>query len=122
MHLTDDELFGQVRPRTELSAKERSLVTVSVMAALGASEQLTYHLGLAKQNGNTDSLRVIRRHFSCSACGEVGERSEPREEALGTTEKTRTMVVPPGVLHIGRPTAWLTTQSLSDQSRSQIPC
>ena len=55
VHFTDDVLFGQVWPRTELSAKERSLVTVSVLAALGASEQLTYHLGLAKQNGNTET-------------------------------------------------------------------
>ncbi len=55
VHFTDDVLFGQVWPRTELSPKERSLVTVSVLAAVGASEQLTYHLGLAKQNGNTET-------------------------------------------------------------------
>jgi 4-carboxymuconolactone decarboxylase len=55
VHFTDDVLFGQVWPRTGLSPKERSLVTVSVLAALGASEQLTYHLGLAKQNGNTET-------------------------------------------------------------------
>jgi 4-carboxymuconolactone decarboxylase len=28
---------------------------VSVLAALGATEQLTYHLDLAKQNGNTET-------------------------------------------------------------------
>src|SRR5260370_36717881 len=55
VHFTDDVLFGQAWPRTELSPKERSLVTVSVLAALGASEQLTYHLGLAEQNGNTET-------------------------------------------------------------------
>jgi 4-carboxymuconolactone decarboxylase len=55
VHFTDDVLFGQVWPRAELSAKERSLVTVSVLATLGASEQLVYHLGLAKQNGNTET-------------------------------------------------------------------
>ena len=55
VHFTDDVLFGQVWPRTELPPKERSLVTVSVLAALGASEQLAYHLGLAKQNGNTET-------------------------------------------------------------------
>jgi 4-carboxymuconolactone decarboxylase len=53
--LTDDVLFGKVWPRPELSAKERSLVTVSVLAALGATEQLVYHLGLAKDNGNTET-------------------------------------------------------------------
>jgi 4-carboxymuconolactone decarboxylase len=55
VHFTDDVLFGQVWPRTELSPKERSLVTVSVLATLGATDQLVYHLGLAKDNGNTEA-------------------------------------------------------------------
>jgi 4-carboxymuconolactone decarboxylase len=55
VHFTDDVLFGQVRPRTELSPKERSLVTVSVLATLGATDQLVYHLGLAKENGDTEA-------------------------------------------------------------------
>jgi 4-carboxymuconolactone decarboxylase len=55
VHFTDDVLFGEVWPRTELSPKERSLVTVSVLATLGAGEQLAYHLGLARQNGNTET-------------------------------------------------------------------
>lgn len=55
VHFADDVLFGQVWPRTELPPKERSLVTVSVLAALGATEQLPCHLGLAKQNGNTET-------------------------------------------------------------------
>ena len=50
VHFTDDVLFGEVWPRTELLAKERSLVMVSVLAALGASEQLAYHLGLARHS------------------------------------------------------------------------
>jgi 4-carboxymuconolactone decarboxylase len=32
VELTDEVLFGQVWPRTELSPKQRSLVTVSVLA------------------------------------------------------------------------------------------
>lgn len=55
VNFTDDVLFGQVWQRSELPAKERSLVTVSVLAALGASDQLAYHLGLARQNGNTET-------------------------------------------------------------------
>jgi 4-carboxymuconolactone decarboxylase len=55
VHFTDDVLFGQVWPRTELSPKERSLVTVSVLATLGATDQLVYHLALAKENGNTEA-------------------------------------------------------------------
>ena len=55
VRLTDDVLFGQVWTRAQLSPKDRSLVTVSVLAALGATEQLTYHLGFARDNGNTQA-------------------------------------------------------------------
>jgi len=50
---TDDVLFGQVWTRTELSPRDRSLVTVAALTVAGNTEQLTYHLGLARQNGVT---------------------------------------------------------------------
>ena|ERR1700761_6382907 len=52
---TDEVLFGEVWKRTELSPKERSLVTVACLVAGGNTEQLVYHLGLAKQNGATEA-------------------------------------------------------------------
>lgn len=52
---TDDVLFGQVWPRTELSAKERSLVTVAALTTLGNTDQLVYHLSLAMENGNSEA-------------------------------------------------------------------
>ena len=55
VRLTDDVLFGQVWPRAQLSPKERSLITVAALTAGGNTEQLTYHLGLAKQNGATET-------------------------------------------------------------------
>ena len=55
VHLTDDVLFGEVWKRTELSPKERSLVTVAALTAGGNTEQLAYHLGLAKQNGAAEA-------------------------------------------------------------------
>jgi 4-carboxymuconolactone decarboxylase len=55
VRLTDDVLFGQVWPRTELSPRERSLITVAALTAGGNTEQLTYHLGLAKENGVTEA-------------------------------------------------------------------
>jgi 4-carboxymuconolactone decarboxylase len=51
---TDDVLFGQVWKRTELSPKERSLVTVAGLVAGGNPEQLEFHLGFAKDNGATE--------------------------------------------------------------------
>jgi 4-carboxymuconolactone decarboxylase len=56
--LTDDVLFGQVWTRPQLSPKERSLVTVACLATSGNTEQLVYHLGLAKENGATEEELV----------------------------------------------------------------
>jgi 4-carboxymuconolactone decarboxylase len=53
--LTDDVLFGQVWTREELSPKERSLVTVAALTTSGNTEQLVFHLGLAKENGATET-------------------------------------------------------------------
>jgi 4-carboxymuconolactone decarboxylase len=53
VEVTDDVLFGDVWERAELSPRDRSLVTVSVLAALYRSEQLPYHLGVALENGLT---------------------------------------------------------------------
>ena len=52
---TDDVLFGQVWTRPGLSLKERSLVTVAALTTSGNTDQLVYHLGLARQNGNTEA-------------------------------------------------------------------
>ena len=52
---TDDVLFAQVWKRTELSPKERSLVTVAALATMGNTDQLVFHLDFAKQNGNTEA-------------------------------------------------------------------
>jgi 4-carboxymuconolactone decarboxylase len=49
--LTDDVLFGDVWNRTELSPRDRSLVTVSVLIATGKPAQLAGHLGRALTNG-----------------------------------------------------------------------
>lgn len=54
VRLTDDVLFGQVWTRPELSPKERSLVTVASLVTSGSTEQLVYHLGLARENGATE--------------------------------------------------------------------
>ncbi|MER5688248.1 carboxymuconolactone decarboxylase family protein [Streptomyces sp. NPDC002205] len=51
VEVTDGVLFGDVWERPELSPRDRSLVTVSVLAALYRTEQLGYHLGKALENG-----------------------------------------------------------------------
>jgi 4-carboxymuconolactone decarboxylase len=46
-----DELFEKVWGRTELSPQDRSLVTVASLVTSGSTDQLVFHLGLAKRNG-----------------------------------------------------------------------
>jgi 4-carboxymuconolactone decarboxylase len=52
---TDEVLFGQVWTRPGLSPKERSLITVAALTAGGSTEQLTFHLQLARDNGVTET-------------------------------------------------------------------
>ena len=51
--LTDDVLFDDVWNRPELSARDRSLITVTALIAGGHPDQLPYHLGRALENGVT---------------------------------------------------------------------
>ncbi|WP_329459977.1 carboxymuconolactone decarboxylase family protein [Streptomyces sp. NBC_01497] len=51
--ITNEILFQDVWERPGLSPRDRSLVTVSVLAVLYRSEQLPYHLGVALDNGLT---------------------------------------------------------------------
>jgi len=49
--LTDEVLFGDVWRRAELSPRDRSLVTITVLIATGKPAQLAGHLGRALDNG-----------------------------------------------------------------------
>ncbi|MEU2686870.1 carboxymuconolactone decarboxylase family protein [Streptomyces hygroscopicus] len=51
VEVTNEVLFGDVWERPGLSPRDRSLVTVSVLAALYRGEQLGYHLRVALRNG-----------------------------------------------------------------------
>jgi 4-carboxymuconolactone decarboxylase len=51
VQLTDDVLFGDMWERTELSKRDRSLITVAALVALNRPEQLRFHLPNAVKNG-----------------------------------------------------------------------
>jgi 4-carboxymuconolactone decarboxylase len=51
VQLTDDVLFGDVWERTELSKRDRSLITVAALVALNRPDQLRFHLPNAVKNG-----------------------------------------------------------------------
>lgn len=53
-HYNDEILFGEVWSRdNQLSSKNRSMITISVLIAMGSFEQLEVHLVKAKNNGVT---------------------------------------------------------------------
>lgn len=52
---TDDVLFGQVWERSELSLRDRSLVTVASLVTNGSLPELRPHLARAKRNGVTET-------------------------------------------------------------------
>ncbi|MEV0493360.1 carboxymuconolactone decarboxylase family protein [Streptomyces atratus] len=65
VEVTDDVLFSDIWERPGLSPRDRSLVTVSVLAALYRTEQLPYHLGVALQNGlSVDELSEAITHLA----------------------------------------------------------
>lgn len=54
VHYTDKVLFDEVWERPALSKRDRSLVTVAALTALGKTDQLQFHLAYARRNGVTD--------------------------------------------------------------------
>ena len=65
VELTDRVLFDDVWARTELSARDRSLVTCAALIATGKTEQLKFHFPRAVQNGVTpDELVELITHLA----------------------------------------------------------
>jgi len=63
--LTDEVLFGDVWARPGLSPRDRSLVTVAALTALGRTDQLRSHLNLALENGVTqEELSEAATHLA----------------------------------------------------------
>ncbi|HFV9292640.1 TPA: carboxymuconolactone decarboxylase family protein [Serratia fonticola] len=49
--LSKEVLFDDIWQRGELSPRDRSLITLSALAALGRVQQLPWHLDFARKNG-----------------------------------------------------------------------
>ena len=63
--LTDDLLFGDIWARSELSPRDRSLITVAALITGGNTEQLPGHLERAQQNGLTETeLKEVIIHLA----------------------------------------------------------
>jgi len=63
--LTDDVLFGDIWARSELSPRDRSLITVAALITGGNTEQLSGHLQRARENGLTETeLKEVVIHLA----------------------------------------------------------
>lgn len=80
--LTDEVLFGDVWARPGLSPRDRSLITVSALTALGRIDQLRSHIGLALDNGVTTEGTGGARHPPRVLCGMAG-RDERGNDTQG---------------------------------------
>jgi 4-carboxymuconolactone decarboxylase len=54
MDIGIENVFGKLWTRNGLSRRERSLVTLGILIALRASDELTAHFRIARNNGLTD--------------------------------------------------------------------
>lgn len=63
--LTDDLLFGDLWRRPDLAPRDRSLVTIAALAAMGTSDPLAFHLRLGMENGlRRDELAEAFTHLA----------------------------------------------------------
>lgn len=57
-HYSEEILFEEVWRDATLTLRERSLCTVSALISFGHTEQLPFHLQLAKQNGIAENEMI----------------------------------------------------------------
>lgn len=63
--LRDEVLFGDVWENTDLSKRDRSLITVAMLAALYRTEEMSGHMRRALQNGVTETeLKGLITHVA----------------------------------------------------------
>ena len=63
--LRDDVLFGDIWERTDLSKRDRSLITVAVLTAMYRTPELKGHMKRALDNGVTeDEIKGLITHLA----------------------------------------------------------
>ncbi|MGV6871916.1 carboxymuconolactone decarboxylase family protein [Pseudochelatococcus sp. B33] len=63
--ITDDVLFGDIWERSQLSKRDRSLITVATLVALYRSNELEFHLIRAIEHGmKAEELRELIMHIA----------------------------------------------------------
>jgi 4-carboxymuconolactone decarboxylase len=81
--LTDEILFGDVWERSELSKRDRSLITCAALVVMGRTEQLAFHFPRAIENGVTkDELVEMVTHLAFYGGWPVAMSAVPRLREL----------------------------------------
>lgn len=63
--LSNKVLFDDIWMREQLSPRDRSLITVATLVALGRMQQLPWHLNFARQNGlSNEELTEVFTHLA----------------------------------------------------------
>jgi len=63
--LSNEVLFNDIWAREALSPRDRSLITLSALVAMGRLQQLPWHLGFARQNGvSNEEIIEIFTHLA----------------------------------------------------------
>lgn len=105
--LTNEVIFGDLWRRTDLSPRDRSLVTIAALAAGGDTDQLTFHLRRGLENGLTRAeISEAFTHLAfyagwpkATAAVAVAARTFATEGA----ESPRVQVHAPGQLRVAAP-------------------
>lgn len=81
-----ENVFGNLWAREGLGRRERSLVTLGILIALRASEELQYHFSIALRNGLTkDEIAEVIYH--CSGYAGFPAAASARQVAKGIFDK-----------------------------------
>lgn len=65
LEISVDNVFGRLWGREGLSRRDRSLVTLGVLIALRATDELKFHFPIARRNGLTDD-EIAEVIYHCS--------------------------------------------------------
>ena len=55
IELTQQVIYGEMWERPELSKRDRSLITIAALVAMGRAQQLPYHLEFGRSNGLSEA-------------------------------------------------------------------
>jgi 4-carboxymuconolactone decarboxylase len=91
MEIGIENVFGSLWTRDGLSRRDRSLVTLGILIALRASDELKFHFKIARNNGLTDEeLAEVIYHatgyagFPAAATAKLRRRGDPDRPAEAT--------------------------------------